>query len=139
MHIFLFDVNPRGIAWIGYVNKANDVHPLMECSNMGRCDRRNGVCNCYANYEGLACERIICPNDCSNAGVCLTQNQLADEAGRVYSSVWDSNKQVGCVCDIGRRGLDCSQIECPSGPGMLLFQLYYWFMHNLIKVLFQIP
>ena len=50
-------------------------------------------------------------------GECLTQNQLADEAGRVYSTPWDSFKNRGCVCDLGFRGPDCSLIECPSGAG----------------------
>lgn len=101
---------------MGYVNKANDVHPMMECSNMGVCDRVTGTCSCYPNYQGLACEHISCPNDCNNDGVCLTQHQLADEAGRVYNDVWDANKHVGCMCDLGRRGFDCSLVECPSGP-----------------------
>eukprot|EP01034_Spumella_vulgaris_P022105 gene22105-28204_t len=45
--------------------------------------------------------------------------QLAVEANRVYSTPWDAEKQVGCVCDLGRRadvlkgygneaGRDCS-------------------------------
>lgn len=107
---------PKGISWISQPVKANDVHDMLECSNMGYCDRKIGLCSCYTNHEGLACERVICPNDCSMAGVCLTENQLAEEAGREYSTPWDADKQVGCVCDIGRRGIDCSLFECPSGP-----------------------
>ena len=80
----------------------------MECSNKGRCDRSTGECVCYPNYDGIACERSICPNKCSDAGVCFTQKQLADEAGRTYTTPWDAQKQVGCVCDLGRRGPDCS-------------------------------
>lgn len=87
---------------------ANDAHPVVECSNKGRCDRATGECVCYPNYEGIACERTICPNRCSDAGVCFTQKQLAAEADRVYSTPWDATKQVGCVCDLGRRGPDCS-------------------------------
>lgn len=40
--------------------------------------------------------------------MCFTQKQLALEAGRVYSTPWDAEKQLGCVCDLGRRGPDCS-------------------------------
>jgi hypothetical protein len=29
-------------------------------------------------------------------------------------------KHVGCVCDLGYRGPDCSLEECPSGPDVLL-------------------
>eukprot|EP01036_Dinobryon_divergens_P030128 gene30128-39325_t len=107
------------IAWIGSVVKANDVHPMAECSNKGLCDRTTGFCECFSNFEGIACERTICINDCSMQGVCYTASQLAEEAGRVYSTPWDANKNTGCVCDIGFRGPDCSMVECPSGPDVL--------------------
>jgi hypothetical protein len=109
----------RGYAWVGEVVKANDVHPLVECSNRGVCDRDQGECVCYANFEGVACERSSCPNDCSGTGICYTQKQLADEAGRVYRTPWDAYKITGCLCDFGFRGPDCSRVECPSGPDVL--------------------
>ena len=100
----------RAKAWVGAVVNANDAHPVVECSNKGTCDRKTGECLCFANYEGIACERTICPNKCSDAGVCFTQAQLAAEAGPdiKYSTPWDAEKHVGCVCDLGRRGPDCS-------------------------------
>ena len=52
---------------------ANDAHPVVECSNKGTCDRSSGECVCFPNYDGIACERSICPNKCSDAGVCFTQ------------------------------------------------------------------
>jgi len=110
---------PKYTAWVGTVENANDAHPVVECSNKGTCDRKSGECVCYANYDGIACERSVCPNRCSDAGVCFTQKQLAVEAGRVYSTPWDAEKQVGCICDLGRRGPDCSLFECPSGPDVL--------------------
>lgn len=75
--------------------RSNDVHPLVECSNRGYCDREYGECVCFPNYEGIACERSTCPNDCSGTGMCYTQKQLADEAGRVYRSPWDAHKTTG--------------------------------------------
>lgn len=110
---------PKYTAWIGEVQNANDAHPVVECSNKGTCDRSTGECVCYPNYDGIACERSICPNRCSDAGVCFTQKQLAIEADRTYSTPWDAEKQVGCVCDLGRRGPDCSLFECPSGADVL--------------------
>lgn len=110
---------PLGQAWVGYVLKANDLHPPMECSNKGLCDRQTGICQCFTNYEGIACERTICVNDCSSHGVCYTQKQLAAEAGHTYTTPWDANRHVGCVCDLGYRGPDCSMIECPSGPDVM--------------------
>ncbi len=98
----------RAKAWAGDIINANDAHPVVECSNKGTCDRKTGECACFANYDGIACERTICPNRCSDAGVCFTQKQLAMEASRIYSTPWDAEKEVGCVCDLGRRGPDCS-------------------------------
>eukprot|EP00606_Chrysophyceae_sp_TOSAG23-5_P000387 GSChrysophyteH2.ASY1.ANO1.1089.1 assembled CDS len=110
---------PKSKAWVGHVVNANDAHPVVECSNKGSCDRKTGECACYDNYEGIACERTICPNRCSDSGVCFTESQLAKEAGRDYNKPWDAEKHVGCVCDLGRRGPDCSLIECPSGPDVM--------------------
>jgi hypothetical protein len=98
----------RYTAWVGDVVGANNAHPVVECSNKGICDRSTGECKCFENYEGVACERTVCPNACSEAGVCFTEQQLAAEAGKVYTKPWDATKHVGCVCDLGRRGPDCS-------------------------------
>merc|ERR1712146_709440 len=90
-------------------------HAVEECSNQGTCDRKSGECECFDGYEGIACERTSCPNDCSDNGLCYTQKQLATEAGTTYETPWDAMKHVGCVCDLGFRGPDCSLQECPSG------------------------
>jgi hypothetical protein len=95
------------------------MHPKVECSNAGRCDRKTGTCNCFGGYEGFACERTVCPDDCNMFGICMTQKQLAEDAGQVYVSPWDADKHVGCLCDLGRRGPSCALIECPSGPDVL--------------------
>jgi len=81
-------------AWVGDVVDANDAHPVVECANKGTCDRKTGECVCFENYDGIACERTICPNKCSDAGVCFTQQQLAAEASRTYSTPWDAVMQV---------------------------------------------
>jgi hypothetical protein len=96
------------VSWVGVVANKNDAHSREECSNKGVCDRTSGECVCFANYDGIACERTVCPNNCNLAGVCFSQAQLATDAGRVYSTPWDAEKELGCVCDLGRRGPDCS-------------------------------
>jgi hypothetical protein len=106
---------PYGEAWIGPLVKANDVHPMMECSNKGLCDRDMGTCKCFPNFQGVACERSICPNYCSERGQCYSARQLAENADRSYNEAWDADKNFGCVCDLGFRGPDCSERECPSG------------------------
>lgn len=110
---------PMGYAWVGSVVSANNVHPYTECSNKGTCDREMGVCVCYENYEGLACEKSVCPNDCNNRGICYTSKQIAEEAGATYDAPWDAEKNMGCICDAGFRGYDCGLVECPSGPDVM--------------------
>lgn len=110
---------PKGEAWAGSTISANNAHPVAECSSKGICDRATGECNCFENYAGMACERTICPNECSGRGVCLSQQGLATASGTTYITPWDADKHVGCKCDIGYRGPDCSQKECPSGVDIL--------------------
>lgn len=97
----------------------NDAHGQVECSAKGLCDRKTGQCHCFDNYDGTACERTVCPNDCSGHGVCKSQQELALAAGTSYTLPWDATKEFGCVCDLGYRGPDCSQQECPTGPDVL--------------------
>lgn len=121
---------------MGYVVGSNNAHPVVECSNKGVCDRKTGTCFCDLGFDGLACERTTCPNDCSFAGICMTQKLMAEQAGRTYTSPWDAEKHYGCVCDMGHRGIDCSEctcwtrfiavysrsnhvVECPTGPDVL--------------------
>lgn len=111
---------PEGNAWASALAVSeNNAHARMECSNKGLCNRETGECSCFENYDGKACERTMCPNDCSGRGVCLTQKALAVLQGTVYNAPWDADKAMGCKCDDGFRGPDCSQKECPSGPDIL--------------------
>ena len=86
----------------------NDAHGLVECSAQGLCDRKTGQCHCFDNYDGTACERTVCPNECSGHGVCKSQEEMAHAAGTSYTLPWDAKKLFGCVCDLGYRGPDCS-------------------------------
>ena len=106
---------PKDLAWVSSVAVgANDLHPYVECSNMGICDRSTGLCECFPGYEGLACQRSSCPMKCNYRGYCIPQRILADKASRVYSSPWDAKKILGCLCDPGWRGPACELQECPS-------------------------
>jgi hypothetical protein len=111
---------PKGAAWADYASATDVAHALAECSNMGSCDRTSGVCKCVSGFEGAACERMSCP-PCVN-GRCITLRDAAtlkDGTNFVASpttyNVWDADKIVGCQCDIGFTGFDCSLRECPRG------------------------
>ena len=111
---------PKGDAWVAeVVDGENAAHPRIECSGKGKCMRDSGECLCFENYDGKACERTQCPNDCSGRGICLSLSSLALEQGATYTAPWDAEKHFGCKCDDGYRGPDCSQKECPSGVDIL--------------------
>eukprot|EP01042_Synura_sphagnicola_P009998 gene9998-12838_t len=110
---------PKDYAWVGEVVNANDAHPWAECSNKGICDRSTGTCNCFGGYEGVACQRTVCPNNCNDRGTCWPEKILASKASRTYSAPWDAMKEVGCFCDKGYRGPACDLQECPTGPDPL--------------------
>lgn len=110
---------PKDFAWVGDVVNANDLHPWVECSNKGTCDRSSGTCNCFPGYDGVACQRTVCPNNCNDRGTCWPEKHLASKVGRTYTAPWDAMKHVGCFCDTGYRGPACDLQECPSGTDPL--------------------
>ena len=96
----------------------NSAHYYMECSNKGSCDRSTGTCECFDGYDGVACQRASCPGfpeSCSGHGVCKTAAQLASaDNGNVYK-LWNKDSTMGCECDSGYFGADCSQRSCKVG------------------------
>lgn len=116
----------------------NAAHYYSECSSQGLCDRKTGECQCFDGYEGDACRRLKCTNDCSGHGSCRSTAETAagtsvgefysDKgvelnknviAGRVGYGLWDSKKTRSCVCDPGFGGIDCSNMLCPRGDDPL--------------------
>ena len=104
----------------------NTLHQQVQCSGRGSCDAETGRCGCFVGYSGEACQRTTCPNACSGHGVCQELRRFADDAGKSYDDTttgflgpYDARKQMGCLCDLGFRGPDCSLIECPSGADPL--------------------
>jgi len=93
-------------------------HYYMECSNKGICDRSSGLCECFDGYDGVACQRASCPGypaSCSGHGVCKSAKQLAEaDGGNVYK-LWNKDATMGCECDAGYFGPDCSQRKCKVG------------------------
>jgi len=111
---------PTATAWVSSsIIGPNDMHPTVECSNKGTCDRITGTCTCFPGYDGLACQRSACPMDCNGRGSCFPERILAAKASRTYETPWDANKTLGCFCDPGYRGPACEMHECPTGPDVI--------------------
>jgi len=134
---------PRGVAASDMPTTATEAHAVRECSNNGLCDRLTGNCECFDSWQGTACERRGCPNDCSGHGQCMSMAELATRDDAIPLSIgetnnattgssyreWDAALLVGCLCDsswpvgLGRGerqdpewfGPDCSLRRCPSG------------------------
>jgi hypothetical protein len=101
-----------------YHNELTDsAHYYMECSNKGACTRASGECACYMGYEGVACQRASCPGTptCSGHGVCMSIKQLANADHYNSYELWDKDTTMGCSCDGGYYGADCSQRRCKFG------------------------
>ena len=108
---------PSGKAWAWVATNNVSSHSIRECSNRGICDHSTGNCNCAPGYTGMACDRRLCPNDCSGHGRCLSMKMLASHVdawplslsssyisrsnlGPVASDTpWDDSMIFGCLCD----------------------------------------
>jgi len=90
-------------------------HYYMECSNKGLCNREAGLCECFPGYDGHACQRASCPNDCSGHGTCHSIKDIAAMDWDNVYQLWDKDMTMGCVCDPQYTGADCSLKQCKYG------------------------
>jgi hypothetical protein len=128
---------PYELAWVDKPDSAGTTHKYAECAAKGICDRETGQCECLAGYNGKACARQTCPDDCSGHGSCVYMEDLT--FGAVYNdyydgsssallgmgvgavrpasidSHWDFNRARACVCDGGWSGINCASRMCPYG------------------------
>jgi len=106
----------------------NTGHYYMECSNKGYCDRSSGTCACFDGYEGSACQRASCPSSsagvCSGHGTCETISALAAQDNDNIYKLWDEKSTMGCNCDGGYDGPDCSERICKFGSDPLFYDDY---------------
>ena len=68
---------PSARAWTDVPTAENAAHAIAECSNQGVCDSATGTCKCFDGFEGDACQRMACPNDCSGHGRCVNLKEMA--------------------------------------------------------------
>lgn len=124
---------PYELAWVDTPDTTGSFHKYAECGGKGICDRSTGLCECFEGYEGKACHRTTCPNDCSGHGTCEYIDDIGYRAvWHDYSTLdfqsdtkkfrhysWDSRKIRGCVCDAQYADVDCSKRMCPYGNDIL--------------------
>jgi len=103
----------------------NSAHEYRECSNKGICDRASGDCKCFDGYHGSACQRAHCPVTgglvCSGHGTCETIKEIAANDNNNIYNLWDEYSTMGCNCDKGYSGADCSERVCKFGVDPLYY------------------
>lgn len=124
---------PFELAWVDTPDKNGNFHKYAECANRGICNRETAECQCFDGYEGKACQRTSCPNDCSGHGTCeyiedmhfgatwndFTPRGFVEDAKTFSYTNWDHRKIRGCVCDATYGDVDCSKRMCPYGNDVL--------------------
>ena len=118
---------PHGLPWFSVASSTDTVHSgTTECSSVGTCDRTSGMCACQSGFTGRACDRMGCNSDCSGHGSCITIKEAASSQDditlmqSVSYTLWDAEKIMGCVCDNGYTGYDCSLRSCVTGHDPLV-------------------
>jgi hypothetical protein len=99
----------------------NTAHEYSECSNKGLCDRKFGVCKCFAGYEGSSCQRLSCPVNettglrCNGHGLCEDAKTIAKNDYDNQYDLWDRHSSQGCTCEPGFYGPMCESRTCKVG------------------------
>lgn len=120
-------------AWADGPTSTGLRHSYTECGGKGHCNRDSGECECFEGYEGSACQRSACANDCSGHGRCQFIEDFGfgvssnDNLGDVIDIMnqgyvttyayygWDRGMTRGCLCDPEWGDFDCSKRLCPYG------------------------
>ena len=119
---------PIGKSWFSFPTADNEAHSNAVCSDMGICNRDTGECDCRQGFEGSACERLDCLQDCHGNGECLSMSTLAekyelngDPTPKSYGNdpnnplTWDGDQIFGCLCTEGHEAYNCLADSCPKG------------------------
>jgi len=135
------DIYPKGTSekFPNMIDSAQNIlsntgHDYAECSNKGICDRTTGTCQCFDGYSGSACQRASCPDTgsgvCSGHGTCENIKTISRwDYDNIYK-LWDESATMGCVCDGGYTGPDCSQKICKYGVDPLYLDSFQTYRYN---------
>jgi len=130
---------PYELAWVDSPDSLGGRQHYAECANKGYCNRESGECVCSEGYEGKACGRQTCPNNCSGHGTCeymkdltygIVRNDYFDgsdlslsslgEGGKSFTdNSWYTDRARKCVCDGGWTGISCELRMCPMGNDIM--------------------
>jgi hypothetical protein len=151
---------PVGPAWFQEPILTDHAHDLLvECSNMGICDRSTGLCECRSGFEGNACERMTCSSSnsdlpCSGRGRCLSLRRLAAAHRNYEYSVsvaqpvsygtqpgsaltWDADRIYGCSPDLYGYYEGTSNITSYTGAALDRRDCPLAFNHRLLNKLYS--
>ena len=139
-------VCPSGRAWVDLPHNDNLAHAnFTECSNMGKCNRLSGECECNFGYTGAACERLLCPIGtnsrnaivpCSGHGICMSSrdrvelNVFSSNTNNNTYDEWDADMIYACNCDDGWQGSSCHLRTCPYGEFTYLY-IHLYTCHDI--------
>ena len=91
-------------AWTDVPTAADTAHATAECSNAGICNRNTGQCECFAGFEGDACQRSTLPAQCCVVW-CMTAHACVGGALLARSVVPQRLLWAREVCQSVRHGL----------------------------------
>jgi hypothetical protein len=110
---------PFEFAWVDTPDATGAHHKYTECASKGICDRETGQCECFAGYEGKACQRTTCPNSCSGHGQCeYIENMAYATTGYDY--------QLAGTIDHDQHLKGASMGDISFSDGAKTFDYKYW-------------
>jgi len=106
---------PRGTSWTQVVaSSGRQAHKMsVECSDAGTCDTATGMCSCYAGFDGSACQRTTCPNDCNGHGVCQSNRDFAEDYARAMATAINLKQRQPRCKTSSSAGTIYSPENCP--------------------------
>lgn len=118
---------PFEVAWIDTPDRTGQRHKYAECAGKGLCDRETGLCECFAGFEGHACQRSVCPNSCSGHGQCIFIDdfQYQTTPWDYYNNVIGDNKYPANV-DADWAALNAVGDFLPQAPKTFSGSYFGW-------------